>query len=155
VIALGAAIYRSLLRLYPHAFRRAFQDELEYDFDDGSRDAVAVGGRPALVKHWARAARDLAVSLCREWLKTPWIPVLVVAATVSLSLFGYAAFQMRRWPQHAYWPAWRAPDAPADSLELLVLMAVGVLIPIAGTILGSLWMLLLRRSASGRSRRRV
>ena len=40
----AAAIYRTLIRLYPHGFWRTFHDELEDDFADGSREAGDAGG---------------------------------------------------------------------------------------------------------------
>jgi hypothetical protein len=151
----GAAVYRSLIRLYPHTFWRTFHDELEQDFEAGVVEA-AEEGPAAVARFWARVVADLAVSLVREWLRTPWIPVLIAAASLSIGLFALAAFQIRQWPQYRAWPA---PDGSAltrsESLHLLIVMIVGVLIPIVGTIFGSLWMLLLRRSVGNRRKRRV
>ena len=151
----GSSLYPTLIRLYPHAFWRTFHDELEQDFDEGVAEAQTEGSA-ALVRFWIRALADLAVSLVREWLRTPWIPVLVAAAALSIGLFALAALQIRQWPQYRTWPA---PDGSAmtrsELLRLVIVMVVGVLIPIAGTILGSLWMLLLRRSVENRRNRRV
>lgn len=152
---LDTAIYRQAVRLYPHGFWRTFHDELESDFDDGRADALEHGW-PALCWFWLRAAGDLIVSLIREWLRTPWIPVLIAAASISLTLFSFAAFKVRQWPQHLQWPPrGLQPDSHADSLGMLVLLIVGALIPIVGTILGSMWMLLLQRRVATRKRRRV
>jgi len=149
--ALDLAVYRTLIRLYPHGFWRTFHDELERDFEDAAAEA-RLEGTGALVRFWASAAGDLLLSLGREWLRTPWIPVLCAAAMLSVGLFAYTAFKIRRWP-HAAWPEPRGIDSEADSLQLIVIMVVGVLIPIVGTILGSLWTLLLRSNATGRRRR--
>jgi hypothetical protein len=149
--ALDVAIYRRLIRLYPHGFWRTFHDELERDFEDASTEARGEG-TGALVRFWASAATDLMLSLGREWVRTPWIPVLCAAATLSIGLFAYTASKIRRWP-HTAWPASLGVDSDADSLQLIVVMVVGVLIPIVGTILGSLWALLLRSNATRRRRR--
>lgn len=154
MIGAAATIHRAFLHLYPHAFRQSFQTDLEHDFEDGYRDAARDGSLRIAV-FLMRTATDLLASLVREWLRTPWIPVWLAAGSLSIGLFAFAAFKIRQWPQYAAWPAWRDVESRSDSIQLIVLMTVGVLIPIAGTILGSLWMLLLRRSIDGRRRRRV
>lgn len=147
-------IYRRLLRLYPREFLRTFGDELEMDFEQESREARAGGGVPALVGFWMRAGVDLARSLVREWLRTPWIPVLIAAGAVTFAIFATVASKVGQWQQYRYWPAHRAIESDADTL-MIELLVIGALIPIVGTILGSLWMLLLRRSMASRHRRRV
>ena len=148
------AIYTALILLYPHAFWRTFHEELEDDFEEGSVEAREAG--PAAVwKFRLRTAGDLAVSLLREWLRTPWIPVLITSASISMGLFAFAAFKVRQWPQYASWPVHREFVGRSDSLRVIVVMTIGVLIPIIGTILASLWMILLQRTTSNRPRRRV
>ena len=58
-------LYRFLLRLYPARFREEFAEPLELQFQDDYRGA---GGRPARMVFWARALRDLAVSIPAEIL---------------------------------------------------------------------------------------
>jgi predicted permease len=58
-------LYRLLLRLYPARFREEFAEPLELQFQDDYR---RVGGRPARMVFWARALRDLAVSIPAEIL---------------------------------------------------------------------------------------
>ena len=58
-------LYRLLLRLYPARFREEFAEPLELQFQDDYR---GVGGRPARMVFWARALRDLAVSIPAEIL---------------------------------------------------------------------------------------
>lgn len=155
MIRCGHAIYRRLVGCYPHAFQRAFRDELESDFEDGSRDAYEAGGARALLRYWAGVVVDLAVSLAREWLRTPWPVVLVLASTLALALFAYTAFKVQQWPQHHLWPARNVgPSSKAEDLHTIVVLVVGALIPIAGTIVGSVWMRLVGR-ARPRARRRV
>lgn len=155
MIALATAIYRRLLHLYPHQFWRTFADDLESDFEDGCREAAASGGA-ALFRFLGRAAGDLVVSLVREWIRTPWIPVLLLAGALTWALFAFTAFKVQQWPRFRVRPP---PDASTDpnagALHLLVLLVVGALIPIAGTILGTLWIQLLCRSTGGRRRHRV
>ena len=155
MIVLAAAIYRRLLHLYPHQFWRAFAADLESDFEDGCGEAAA-SGRTVLVRFLARAAGDFVVSLAREWIRTPWIPVLALAGALTWLLFAYTAFKVQQWPRLRVWPAPAASSDPnGDALHLLVLLVVGALIPIAGTILGSLCIQLLHRPTGGRGRHRV
>jgi hypothetical protein len=154
VIRCAAAIYRRLIGLYPDAFRRTFGDELEGDFEDGSREAYEAGGVPALLRYGFGVAIDLAVSLAREWLRTPWPVVIVLASALAFSLFAYTAFKVRQWPQSPVWPARSTGPSNAEDLHAVVVLAIGAFIPIAGTIVGSVWMRLVGRSRS-RSRRRV
>src|SRR5262249_49786997 len=146
VIVVAAAIYRAMLRGYPRWFRQTFQDDLEQDFEDGSRDAFETGGARALGSFWLCTSADLVVSVTREWLRTPWLPVLIAAATLSLGLFAWTTMHVNHLSHALFWPPRRGADTDRDQLAMLILLIVGTLIPIVGTILGSLWMLLLRRS---------
>jgi len=152
MIAYAAAAYRTLVRLYPHAFWREFHDELEDDFADGWREALCDGGVVAVARFGAHTAADFAVSLVREWLRTPWLPVLMVAAAVSFALFGYTALTVSHMtvPLPASFPTERS-----DALKAVIVMAIGALIPIAGTILGTLFTMVVRRRTPGRPRRHV
>ena len=121
-------IYRWLLRLYPQDFRRQYEDELEADFE-ALRDEARLGGRRALIACYAQTAADLLRSAPREWLRTPWIPVLGAAAVIASVVFYYVVVRVYR--AGSFDPA----DHPAESPELLLLMAAMVLVPIAALAL--------------------
>ena len=134
-------IYRMLLRLYPQTFLRTFGDELELDFEEGTREAAAAGIGSLLV-FWVRTGADFVRSLAREWLRTPWIPVMLVAGAATIAVFNYIAYEFRRLAP--YVPPPREPGAAVMTLQLIAVMTVGVLVPIVGTIFGSIWIFVWR-----------
>ena len=124
----GVAAYAVLLRLLPYQFRIIYADELEDDFRDASLDAVTEGGTPALLAWWARAAIDLLGALVRQWLRTPWVPVLASAAVIATTIFAAVWIRGKR----AFVVS--SANRPADSPELILLFALAVLVPVVGTI---------------------
>jgi hypothetical protein len=131
-------MYRWLLRLYPYDFRRQYQDELETDFETACQEASASGGRPALAACCLQAVADLAVSLPREWLRTPWIPILMAAATIASGVFYYVVIRVYRAGSFANSVgaiAWRPIADPPESPALLLLMAGMVLVPAVAMVL--------------------
>lgn len=122
-------LYRWLLRLYPYQFRHQYQDELEADFLACREDASRSGRRVAVLRCYVEAAADVVVSAPREWLRTPWIPVLTVAALVATLVFYSVVVRVYRAGSFA--GGSQRPESP----ELLLLMAVMVLIPIAAMAL--------------------
>jgi hypothetical protein len=121
-------IYRWALHLYPYEFRRKYADELEADFEAQRSEAIATGGRRALLWCYANAAFDLLRSVPREWLRTPWTAVVVLAAGVACAVFYYVVGRVYR--VRAF-----GSGAPSEQPQLLLLMAAMVLIPIAGMLL--------------------
>jgi hypothetical protein len=134
-VAIGAAGYRGLLRLYPYTFWRVYHDELEIDFEQASLDALDTGGRLALARCWAGIASDLLGSVAREWLRTPWIPVLLVGVVVAV--FGVVFTIGRAHTPLRVYRSMVAPHSPTppDSPQLLALLTVVALIPIVGLVL--------------------
>lgn len=135
LIGAGRSCYRIALRVYPHAFYRQYADELEADFDDAVEEQLARRGQVGVLAAWFAALRDLPLSLAREWLRTPWPPALIVAGTLACTLMAFGVLRTAG-PLSRY----RARVAanvppPADSPELLALMALMVLVPIAGLII--------------------
>ena len=122
-------IYRALLRLYPREFLRTFGDELETDFAELYREAHDSGEPYARLRCWAHALADLFVSVPREWLRTPWLPVLAVAGLVASGIFYYVVGRIYR--ARSFASATQPPDSPA----LLLLMGLMALIPVAAMIL--------------------
>jgi len=121
-------LYRWLVSLYPYGFRQAYRDELEADFAL-ARSEAAQNGAGAVLRLWLSVIADLMISVPREWLRTPWLAVLTVAALIAAMIFYYVVGRIYRARAFAGGP--RAPESP----ELLVLMGLMVLIPIAAVIL--------------------
>jgi len=63
-------LYRTLLRLYPPGFRRAFAQDLVETFRDQRRDALRRGVPPGVF--WMSSLRDLITQACAEWLWAAW-----------------------------------------------------------------------------------
>ena len=118
--------YDLLLRLYPHAFRRRFGEEMSLDFADGWAAARAKGPAATLC-FTRRVAGDLAVSLLREWARGSRMVLAASTALATLLLWGLA---LRPW-------AWRwdtrpgpppqAPLALVTETEFLALAAAAIL----------------------------
>jgi hypothetical protein len=115
-------VYRMLLRLYPAEFRRRYQDELEEDFEALCLEARAAGDRRALLRCYLDAGADLAISLPREWVRTPWLPAIGLAAVIATAVFYYVVVRVYRAGSFA-------GGAPLQSPELIWLMAAMVLVP--------------------------
>ena len=134
-LALGLACYRCALRLYPGAFHRHYAEELAADFEDASEDSLRAHGVRGVIGAWRRAWSDLPLSLCREWLRTPWPIVSVLALGVaSVVLYGGV---LRAWgPLQRYRERVAAGvPPPPDSPELLFLLLGVVLLPIMCTMI--------------------
>jgi hypothetical protein len=121
-------IYRWALHLYPYEFRRKYADELEEDFHTRRREALATGGRPALLHCHLEAAFDLLWSIPREWLRTPWAAVFVLAAGAACGVFYYVVGRIYRVRGFG-------SSAPPEQPQLLLLMAAMVLLPAASMLL--------------------
>lgn len=66
LVAASRRLYRLLLRLYPHSFRRAYGAEMMQFFTDCCRDAITARGAAGLFGLWLHTLSDLAGSLIRE-----------------------------------------------------------------------------------------
>lgn len=116
-------IYRWLLHCYPYAFRQLHQDELEADFDALCAEARQQGGRLAVIRCHLESLADLALSLPREWLRTPWLAALVAAGAVASLIFYYAVGRVYR--ARAFYSETQPPESPA----LILLLAIVVIVP--------------------------
>jgi hypothetical protein len=116
-------LYRMLLRLYPADFRRRYQDELEEDFEMLCRETRESRNRAALFQCYLDAAVDLAFSLPREWLRTPWLAAVIAAAVVAAAVFYYVVVRVYRAGSFG------GGAAPLQSPELIWLMAAMVVVP--------------------------
>ena len=122
-------VYRWLLRLYPYNFRRQYQEELEADFESARLEARA-DGRSALLACYRQAALDLAVSVPREWLRTPWLAAVAGAALIASGLFYYVVVRVYRAGSFP-----NSSNEPPESPELIWLMAAMVLVPVIAMLL--------------------
>jgi len=138
--------YRLLLRLYPGDFRRRYGDELEADFHEALHDARAAG-RLARMRCYTDAIADAAVSLPREWLRTPWLPVAAAALAIASAIF-YGVV-MRVYLARSFYSETR----PAESPAVFELMAAMVAVPLGAMLLIGLVARLLSRSAPRRRTR--
>jgi len=134
-MAAGGSCYRLALRLYPHVFYSQYAAELEADFDDASEEQLVAEGRAGLLAAWLSAFRDLPLSLIREWLRTPWPPVLIIAGTVATGLIGFSVIRATGGLSRYRAQVAANVPPPADSPQLLMLLLLMVLIPTASIIL--------------------
>lgn len=66
-VACSVRIYRSMLAVYPAAFRWKYGSEMAQVFQDACRDALWQRGLPGLLAVWSDTLPDLIVSVYREW----------------------------------------------------------------------------------------
>ena len=125
--------YDALLRLYPEAFRRRYGAEMSLDFADGWVEARA-SGPAAVIRFASRVARDLAVSVVREWTRGARLVIVAATAAVTLLLWSLA---LRPWA----WlrgiqpgPPPNVPNTDVTEAQLLML-AAGALLPVLVVLL--------------------
>jgi hypothetical protein len=129
VIALVDRIYRSLLALYPAAFRARHGGEMALDFADACDDARVSKGWAGLLAHWGRALADLAVTLVQQWFRTFWPIVGMLSMAITVLGFSVALRFLPNGPV-------RLPvDPQQQELVLLLLILLGALIPIFGVVI--------------------
>ena len=117
-------LYRLLLRLYPQEFRRRYGAELEADFADALEDAAAAGPG-ARIACYGRAALDLARSVPREWLRTPWLAAAGVALVIACAVFYGIVMRV-----HLVL-ALRSDRQPPESPAIFEVMGAMLLLPLA------------------------
>lgn len=129
VIALVDRVYRSLLALYPAAFRLQHGNEMALDFADAAASARHAAGWRGLLAHWGRALIDLAVTIAQQWLRTFW-PIIGLLSMIT-TLVGFSA-ALRFIPSAPYQMVVRPEQ---QELALLLMLLVGALIPIFGVVI--------------------
>ena len=65
-IELSQRFYHWLLRLYPRAYRTAYETEMFHVFTDQCREAYQQRGNRGLLSLWLRTLSDLGVTVVRE-----------------------------------------------------------------------------------------
>lgn len=128
MITLVTCVYRTLLFLYPAAFRAQHGGDMTLDFIDGSHDAGREGWR-ALSAHWSRALVDLACTVATQWLRTVWPIAGLFSVGVTLVAWSVA---LRSLPSRGYIVLVNPQD---QELLLLLVILLGALIPIFGVVI--------------------
>ena len=130
--AIGVALYRALLSLYPRAFRREFASDMAQDFEEASQEAWTNGRWRDVLSLWIFTGADLVRSVPIQWLRGGTLIVTGLALTIATS--GAAAVQMLD-PRVPY--TMRSGSAERDGVLLLILVAT-IMVVIAATIIFSL-----------------
>jgi capsular polysaccharide biosynthesis protein len=65
-LAACGRLYGALLVLYPEAFRRRYEAEMQRDFSELMREVLEEGGAKELVRVWAQAHTDLVLTALKE-----------------------------------------------------------------------------------------
>jgi hypothetical protein len=120
-------LYRVLLRLYPRDFLRRYGAELEADFED-AWDEAAASGRAARLAIFGRALGDVARSAPREWLRTPWPAVAVMALLIASAVFYGVVLRVHL--ARGFSSETAQPESPA----LFALMAAMLFVPVAAML---------------------
>ena len=108
------ALYATLLRLHPPAFRRRFGDEILCIFDDASHGTA-----------WVLVADGL-VSLLRQWVLRSPLPIILSAllgAAAQMALAGFVWFGALHRMVATKLALWSAAQTPQESGMLLLLIA--------------------------------
>ena len=121
-------VYRAALYLYPPAFRAEFAEEMRAHVEN-ARGEAATDGRRALARFHVETIRDFAFTIARQWLRSGWPLIALVAALVPLAqvfaivrVVGRLSFEL-------------PSEVPDAELMSLVLLAVVSVVLIATTIL--------------------
>jgi hypothetical protein len=120
--------------LCPPAFRREFAQEILLVYDEARQEARLAAPQYGLWSFRARMAADLAGTIVRQWLRTGW-PIIAMLAilyplTAASAIVSIGKRLFRVLP-HA--------SAAVDDILMLELLAAVVLLIVAATIILTLW----------------
>lgn len=148
VIAVGLTLYRALLGLYPHAFRRAFAFDMIQDFEEASRETWMHDRWRGVLSLWLFTSADVVRGVALQWVRSS---TLVFSAIAVMSAASCAAAVGVLDPRVPY--TMRSSSPERDGLLLLIL-ATTIVVLIAATVIFTLMFLrpVLNRNAG---RRRV
>ena len=132
VTAIGSAVYRALLALYPPAFRREFASDMIQDFEEASHEAWTNTGWRGLLSFAFFAGADVARSVLMQWLRSGRLLVTGLALVTATSCVAVVGVIDPRVP---YTMTSSSPER--DGLLVLILVTTVVVI-IAATVIFSL-----------------
>ena len=146
--AIGVAIYRALLVLYPRAFHREFASDMIQDFEEASHEAWTNDGWRGVVSLWWFTGADVARGVLLQWVRSGTLIVTGCALMIATSCVAAVGMIDPRVPY-----TMAHSSAERDGLLLLIL-ATTVVVLVAAILIFSLMFLrpVLNRSAG---RRRV
>jgi hypothetical protein len=149
---IAALVYRSVLHLYPPAFRREFGAEMACDFEDATTEAGTRHGWLGVSVLWAILAADLLRAIAIQWLRTGVPTAIAMAATWTISCCVLIAQQTSpRRDISLLFP----PRTADQEMQILLLGSAVVVLLIVATILvaGWFWMWVLKRRMSAGNKR--
>jgi hypothetical protein len=146
VTAIGSAVYRVLLGLYPPAFHREFASDMTQDFEEASQEAWTNRRWRGVVSLWYFTCANVVCTVPIQWLRSRTLVVGGLALMIATSCAASVGVLDRRVPYTL-----RSSSRERDGVLLLILAAT-VVVVIAATIIFSL--VFLRPALHGRARAR-
>ena len=133
--AIGVAIYKTLLALYPRAFRREFASDMIHDFEDASREAWTNNRWRGVLSLWLFIGADVLRNIPIQWLRSGTLiitVVSVVSATFCAAVVGMLDLRV---------PYMIQPSSPERDGLLVLILVTTVVVIIAATVILSLMFL--------------
>lgn len=144
-IAIGVAIYKALLALYPPAFRREFASDMIQDFEDASHEAWANDHWRGMLLLWVSTSVDVVRNVPAQWLRSGTLIVTALALVTATSCVAVGLLDLRvRYTM--------TPSSPERDVLLLLILATTIVVLIAATMVFSL--MFLRRALNRHGGRR-
>jgi hypothetical protein len=132
---IGVALYKTLLALYPCAFRRQFAFDMIHDFEDASREAFAKDRWRGVMSLYLFIGADVLRSLPLQWLRSGALIITLVAlVSAAFCAVVLSVLDLRV-------PYTMSTSSPERDGVLLLIVATTILVVIAATIVFSLMFL--------------
>lgn len=131
-IAIGLALYKALLGLYPPAFRREFSSDMVQDFEEASYETWASEGWQGLLSFAFFTGIDVARGVLMQWLRSGMAIVIGLAfaiAAACATVIGMLDLRVRYIIQ---------PSSPERDGVLVLIVVTTVVVIIAATVIFSL-----------------
>jgi hypothetical protein len=135
LVAIGLALYKALLGLYPRAFRREFASDMIQDFEEAGHEAWINDGWRGVLSLWLFAGADIVRSVPMQWLRSGTVIVTGLALTIATSCAAAVGILDPRVPYTM------RPSSPERDELLLLVLATTIVVVIAATIVFSLMFL--------------
>jgi len=139
-------VYRTLVYLYPPAFRRQFASEMVSDFSDAMCEAWHGGGSLAVTRLCIHIGRDLLRTATAQWFRTG--PSLVLVLSVAAA--AVCTFEIMQAGRPPFQVASLSP-IDQDKLVLLFLATLVILLTVIVILFTvCFWLRVPRRSRPAR-----